>query len=229
VAAGLQLALAVAALVYRKPFMRIFGQVASPRLAMSHVSHPGKAQLTHRGMDWVAGQIHRRWGGGAPRTSVSGGTAAATAARASRSRATAGGQLTPSTVGRMSPAGAALLAVEAGKLGVRAAARATHSLQRQSGHFVMGPSSTPPRPAFRSAPKRSYPLWVPATPAATPSSGSDGGEDAKELRRQSPLRQPKRRPAGRQRTYVHHGSGETVTVTSSKIVLPSSWREVKKS
>jgi hypothetical protein len=198
VAAGLQLALMVAAIVYRKPFLRVFGQVASPRLgpAMSHVSHSRPAEMLHGYLDRRAGRL-RRAGSSSTRAAI--GARAATAA--------AGG-----------PAGVALTVLEAGKMGVRAPAHATRRLQDAVAPFLLdGRSGAPPRPRFVRTGHRPAP------------SGSDSGRSRS---RATPPRTggkqppPPTPPEGH--TYTNHRTGSSVTVSSSKILLPNGWSRVRR-
>jgi hypothetical protein len=236
VASGLQVALVVAAFVYRKPFLRIFGQVASPRLTISHVSHPRTARALHSGTDWVAGELQRRWGGGV--SGAARGKAGAAAGRTVQGRtATAtAGKAGATVVTGVSGVGLALAALEAGKLGVRTTARATRALQGATSPLVLGGGGTPLRPSLPGAPSRRVPILqrAPAVPAqpATPASSKTGGGGSTRRSSSSPNGSRSRstssaKPSGR--SYTNHRTGETVKVSSSKIVLPGAWRRERSS
>jgi TrbL/VirB6 plasmid conjugal transfer protein len=235
--AALQLALVICAFVFRKPFLRIFGQLAAPRLIASHVGHPLPAQKLHDLLEWRTRALVRSrpagtaaTGGVAAGGGPGGGTAAATAGgRAAAPRAAAAAGLGARLAARLTGPGLALTALEAGKLGVRTAARASRTMQDFATPFVVtGGGVRPPSPRFvRSA--------APRLPA---SSNGAGRSQARPDRRRDEQRQGEpadqrrgrerreRAPAGR--TYTHWRTGESVTVRSSRIVLPGSWQRERR-
>jgi hypothetical protein len=217
VAAGLQVALLAAAFVYRKPFLRVFGQVASPRLALQHASEPGPARAVHSGMDWAARQVQQRG-----RRQVAQAATGRTAGSAGKSVAGRGAAVTAGKAARVAttvnPAGVALLALEAGKVGVRLAARGTRAMQGAAAPLVVGSARTPAKPSFSGSAPRRLPIFDTA-PAPTPKAGANGGPPPPRPRHES-------RPAGR--TYTHHRSGETTTLATKRIVLPGAWREARR-
>ncbi|HSR22059.1 MAG TPA: type IV secretion system protein, partial [Candidatus Eisenbacteria bacterium] len=203
VSSGLQLALVVAAFVYRRPFLRIFGQVAVPRVVSSHAGHRRTAQTAHRGMDWLARRVAGRPGEGGGAARVVRGRAAVAAPRPTVAQVAGG-------------AGMALLALEAGKVGLRAAARANRALQNLSTSFVLDGPRTAPRPIFFGTAARSLPApRVSPTPGGPPASGSPPAPSRPPT---SAVGRPPRPAAGR--SYRHARTGETFTIGSSKIVLP---------
>jgi hypothetical protein len=220
VAAALQVALLAAAFAYRKPFLRVFGQVASPRLAPRHVGGTGVFRAAHSGLDHVGQQIQQR-ARQTHRPAAGSIARAAGKTAAQRGAATAAAKGAVGVATRVNPAGLALLAVEAGKVGVRWAARGTRAAQGSAGALVVGASSTPARPAFASSSRRRLPLLETVPLAPAPRATSNGGEP----KPKRPARTRPQRPAGR--TYTHHTTGETASVTSKRIILTGRWREAK--
>jgi hypothetical protein len=216
-AAALQVVLLVTAFMYRKPFLRVFGQVASPRLAPRPGGGVSIARTAHSGLDRI-GQVVQQRARQAPRTVPGGATQAAGKAVAQRAAVGAGAKGAVGAATRANPAGLALLAVEAGKLGVRWAARTAHG---SAGALVVGGSGGAARPAFAGASARRLPLTRPV-PLPAPARAESNGNEPKPQR---PPRTRPQRPVGR--TYTHHATGESVTVTSKRIILPGGWREAK--
>jgi TrbL/VirB6 plasmid conjugal transfer protein len=232
--AALQLALVSCAFVFRKPFLRIFGQLAAPRLIASHVGHPLPAQKLHDLLEWRTRALVRSRpataSGAAASGGAGGGSAGATAVgRAAAPRAAAATGLRARLAARMTGPGLALTALEAGKLGVRTAARASRTMQDFATPFVVtGGGVRPPSPRFVRS----------AAPRLSASSNGAGGSQPRPDRRRDEQRQGEpadqrrgrerreRAPAGR--TYTHWRTGESVTVRSSKIVLPGSWRRERR-
>ena len=207
VAAALQLALVVTGIVYRKPFLRVFGQVASPRLAptMSHVSHSRPAEVVHGWLERRATVLRRV-------RPTSGGAASRSAAQPAPVATNRTGAGRPRVV---------LTAIEAGKLGVRTAARTTRRMQETATPFVLeGRRVSPPPPRFRRS-------TAPARPPASTSSRS-GPTPA----RPRPATRPpapsapntSTAPPAGARTYTNRRTGATVTV-DSRIVLPYGWTQ----
>jgi hypothetical protein len=221
VASALQVALLAAAFVYRKPFLRVFGQVASPRLARGPAGSAGVARKAHTGLDWVAQRIQHR---GRQAVRPGPGGAAQTVGKAAAKRGTAAAVKGAAGAAKtIHPAGLALLAVEAGKLGVRWAARGTRAAQGAAGSLVQGASTTPPRPAFSGSAWRRLPLRVPAPPPP-PSRAEPNGGEPKPKQPPPRTRTSTKAPVGR--TYTNR-AGETVSLRSRRIILTDRWRETK--
>jgi hypothetical protein len=219
-AAALQVLLLVAAFAYRKPFLRVFGQVAAPRLTARPSNGPSIGRTAHAGLDTVGQHLQQR-SRQAARPPAAGAARVAGKAAAQRGAAAAATS-TAAAASRVNPAGLALLAVETGKAGVRWASR---TAQGSAAAFAVGGSGSTPRTSFSGAGWRRLPLTRPApppAPAPAPAKAAPNGHQAKPP--QPPVRQPKL-PAGR--TYTHHTSGETVSLTSKRIILTGRWREAK--
>ncbi len=230
--AALQLALVFCAFAFRKPFLRIFGQLAAPRLIASHVGHPLPAQKMHELLEWRTRALRRSRPAapaatGAPAPGSGAAAAAAATGRAAAPRAAAATGLGARLAARLTGPGLALTALEAGKLGMRTAARASRTMQDLSTPFVVtGGGVRPPAPRFvRSS--------APRLPAS--GNGAGGGQPRPDRRgdaqRQgepaSHRRQREHRePAGR--TYTNWRTGESVTVRSSRIVLPGAWQRERR-
>jgi len=142
VAAALEVALVITAFIYRKPFLRVFGQVATPRL--DFLSDQRAATTVASGTSWVMGKLARQPITAAAATSARAQTAAATAARSAKA-ATTGGTATAATAGTAAMAAAA---AEAGKVGRKTALAAVSGAQRLADGFaVSGDSPASQRPA----------------------------------------------------------------------------------
>jgi hypothetical protein len=248
--AALQLGLVVAALIYRKPFMRIFGQVAAgPRMAASHIGGSRVAETSHRVLDrqslslWRGRSAAGRVGSGtssATRAVAGGGgpasRQASKAAGAAATRSAAGAGATSATgAAGAATGGLALVAVEAGKLGVRAAAHGVRRAQVMTGHLVLdGAGHAPPAPRISRSSRGLMDalgqLGRPAqqqAPAAAPG-GADGqgtGRKGGRRGRQQGAGGNGQGPKGR--NYTNWKSGETVNVVSSRIHLPGGWERVR--
>ena len=247
-AATLQVALVIAAFLYRKPFLRVFAQVATPRFSVSHVSHALPARAAHSLLEWRAVSLRRAQrqaaggAGGAGQSAaaaaargsaqVAGGRAAAAGA-AGKGAASAAAAAAGTAAAGASGVGLALLAVEAGKLGVRWTARGVRRMQESSAHFQVsgGGAPAPPAPHF----SRGY---VPA--GIWPWRGGGNGNQGDGRKQRPSAETPTqgttdgsasegrpRRSAGR--TYTHPRTGEKVTVVSSKILLPGPWQRERRS
>jgi len=143
VAAALEVALVITAFIYRKPFLRVFGQVATPRL--DFLSDQRAATTVASGTSWVMGKLARQPITAAAATSARAQTAAATAATGSKAAMTGGTATAAATAGTAAMAAAA---AEAGKLGRRKALAAVSGAQRLADGFgVGGDSPAPQRPA----------------------------------------------------------------------------------
>jgi hypothetical protein len=245
--AALQMGLVVAALIYRKPFMRIFGQVAAgPRMAASHIGGSRIAETSHRLLDrqslslWRARSAAGRvWGGTPAATRAVAGAGGATgqatkAAGAAATRSAAGtGATAASGAAGAATGGLALVAVEAGKLGVRAAAHGVRRAQGMTGHMVLdGAGHAPPAPRISRSSRGLIDamgqLRRPhqALPAAQEGGDGDGkGRRGDRRGRQQTAGGHVQGPKGRD--YTNWKSGETVNVVSSKIHLPGGWERVR--
>jgi len=143
VAAALEVALVITAFIYRKPFLRVFGQVATPRL--DFLSDQRAATTVASGTSWVMGKLARQPITAAAATSARAQTAAATAATGSKAAMTGGTATAAATAGTAAMAAAA---AEAGKLGRRKALAAVGGAQRLADGFgVSGDSPASQRPA----------------------------------------------------------------------------------
>jgi len=150
VAAALEVALVVTAFIYRKPFLRVFGQVATPRL--DFLSDRRTATTVVSGTNWVMGKLGRQPITAAAASSARARTAAATAANGARS-ATAGGAAAASAA-TAGTAAMAAAAAEAGKIGRRTASAAVSGAQKLADGFGVGGGS----PASQSAPNGHRPV-----------------------------------------------------------------------
>ena len=143
VAAALEVALVITAFIYRKPFLRVFGQVATPRL--DFLSDQRAATTVASGTSWVMGKLARQPITAAAATSARAQTAAATAATGSKAAMTGGTATAAATAGTAAMAAAA---AEAGKLGRKRALAAVSGAQRLADGFaVSGDSPASQRPA----------------------------------------------------------------------------------
>jgi len=231
-AAAMQMALLATAFIYRKPFLRIFGQVASPRLAFAHVSHSKHAERLHGFLDGRVVAMRRsqsdRPAGGMAGVALKPAPATTNAARTSTARgqavarASAAGSGAGAAAGASS-AGLALAALEAGKLAVRGVARGTRIAHEAASPFVLGARGpTPPPPRFTKRP---------SAKTASSGMGSAAPRFPPPLRpRDQSITPPsadsrRGRPAA-DHTYSHWRSGETVRVASRNIILPGGWQRV---
>lgn len=160
VAAALEVALVVTAFIYRKPFLRVFGQVATPRL--DFLSDPRTASAVQSGTNWVVGKLGRQPVTAAAASSARAQTAAATAASGARA-ATAGRTAGASAASAGTAALAA--AAEAGKIGRKTASAAVSGAQTPAAEFDgRGLSTSPsaadgrrPEPPPRDSPPGAHP------------------------------------------------------------------------
>jgi TrbL/VirB6 plasmid conjugal transfer protein len=143
VAAALEVALVFTAFIYRKPFLRVFGQVATPRL--DFLSDRRTATTVVSGTNWVMGKLGRQPITAAAASSARAQTAAATAASGARP-ATAGGTAAASAA-TAGTAAMAAAAAEAGKIGRKTASAAVSGAQRLADGFGVSGGS----PASQSA------------------------------------------------------------------------------
>jgi TrbL/VirB6 plasmid conjugal transfer protein len=243
--AALQMGLVVAALIYRKPFMRIFGQVAAgPRMAASHIGGSRIAETSHRVLDrqalslWRARGAAGRVGSGtssATRVVAGGGGASAKATKAAGTAATESAAGTGATAAGgaagAATGGLALVAVEAGKLGVRAAAHGVRRAQGMSGHLLLdGAGHAPPAPRI---PRSSRGLidavgQVRRSDRQGLQPAQDGGDGQGKGGRRGRQRATDGNGQGpKGRNYTNWKSGETVNVVSSKIHLAGGWERVR--
>ncbi|HKA51219.1 MAG TPA: type IV secretion system protein [Candidatus Dormibacteraeota bacterium] len=143
VAAALEVALVITAFIYRKPFLRVFGQVATPRL--DFLSDQRAATTVASGTSWVMGKLARQPITAAAATSARAQTAAATAATGSKAAMTGGTATAAATAGTAAMAAAA---AEAGKLGRKKALAAVGGAQKLADGFgVSRDSPASQRPA----------------------------------------------------------------------------------
>src|SRR5262249_62208747 len=94
---GLEVALVLTAFIYRKPFLRVFGRVATPRL--DFLSDQRAATTVASGTSWVMGKLARQPITAAAATSARAQTAAATAATGSKAAMTGGTATARATAG----------------------------------------------------------------------------------------------------------------------------------
>jgi hypothetical protein len=255
VGAALQVALLIAAFVYRKPFLRVFGQVAHPRLVSHHVSHPRVAQALHGFVERRTVAMRRRAqqaaasrgplaaasaARGAAAAAGGAATAASGAPAATRTAAAAAGTgLRARLAARLTGPGLALTALEAGALGVRTMARGTRLLQDRTSPFVLhGGGARPPQPTFaRSGGSRALVASGPARPSgqgSRPAPAAEGQAEASTSDRGRRGQSRQRRTEGGERqgsggrTYTSWRTGETVTMRSSRIILPGGWQQVRR-
>src|SRR5262249_7604536 len=150
VAAALEVALVVTAFIYRKPFLRGFGQVATPRLDFLTDRRTGTTVVRrpHRG----GGKLGRQPITAAAASNARASTAAATAANGTRS-ATAGGTAAASAA-TAGTAAMAAAAAEAGKIGRKTASAAVSGAQKLADGFGVSGGS----PASQSAANGHHPV-----------------------------------------------------------------------
>ena len=155
VAAALEVALVITAFIYRKPFLRVFGQVATPRL--DFLSDPRAASGVQSGTNWVVGKLARQ-----PVTAAAAAGARAQTGRATSANGARGGPSTATAAASAATGGAATIvaaAAEAGKIGRRIGGRtasAVNGAQRMASAFGLndGPPAPPDGRAAGTTPER---------------------------------------------------------------------------
>ena len=163
VAAALEVALVITAFIYRKPFLRVFGQVATPRL--DFLSNPRAASSFQSGTNWVVGKLGRQPVTAAAATGARAHTGAATAAGGAKGgagpSATAGAAAGTAAASAASGGTAAMVAAaaEAGKIGRKISgktASAVNGAQHMASAFGLhgGPPARPDGKAPTAMPER---------------------------------------------------------------------------
>jgi hypothetical protein len=150
VAAALEVALVITAFIYRRPFLRVFGQVATPRL--DFLNDPRTAGSVQSGTSWVVGKLGRQPVTAAAAAGARAKTAAPSGANGARGgRGRTAGAAAGTAAASAATAGTTAMvaaAAEAGKIGRKIGgktAAAVNGAQRIASGFGLseGPPAAP--------------------------------------------------------------------------------------